>query len=54
MSHRDIIVLGLAIIAPVFVPARFHQWPLLGLGFVIAAVGCYLARRKRPAGRRRS
>jgi hypothetical protein len=46
-----IVLLGLAFIAAVFLPARYHQWPLLGLGFVIAAAGAYLAWRKRRAAR---
>jgi hypothetical protein len=60
MSDREIldepfrvVLLGLAFIAAVFLPARYHQWPLLGLGFVIAAAGCYLAWRKRRDARRR-
>jgi hypothetical protein len=48
---RRIILLGIAFIAAVFLPARYHQWPLLGLGFVIAAAGCYLAWRRRRAAR---
>ena len=58
MFRRDtdepwrVILLGLAFIAAVFLPARYHQWPLLGLGFVIAAAGCFLAWRNRRAGRR--
>jgi hypothetical protein len=54
MSPGRIILLGTAFIAAVFLPARYHQWPLLGLGFVIAAAGCFLEWKKRRAARRRS
>jgi hypothetical protein len=53
MSNRDTVLLGLAFMAAVFLPARYHQWALLGLGFVIAAAGCYLAWRQRRSARRK-
>jgi hypothetical protein len=46
-----VILLGVAFIAAVFLPARYHQWPLLGLGFIVAAAGAYLAWRKRRDAR---
>ena len=48
-----VILLGFGFMAAVFLPAHYHQWPLLGMGFVIAAAGCYLAWSRRRAARRR-
>ena len=52
-DSRRVILLGCAFMASVFLPARYHQWPLLGLGFVIAAAGAYLAWVRRRNVRRR-
>jgi hypothetical protein len=42
-----IVLLGFAFVAAVFLPARYHEWPLLGLGAIIALSGAFLEWRKR-------
>ena len=59
MPDRDIleepwriVLLGLAFILAVFLPARGHAWPLLGLGGIIIFAGWYLEwRRRREAAK---
>jgi len=59
MQDRDmleepwrIVALGLAFVLVVFLPARNHAWPMLGLGSIVIFAGWYLEWRRRVEARK--